>query len=105
MVYEVSTGQLILDARVTGFLDRVDFADTELGEAIRIRRAGKESPVVIDPLISSGASTVRGTRTEILAEQAGAGTPVDEIAADFGMPIELVKAALSYEWSTELAAA
>jgi uncharacterized protein (DUF433 family) len=105
MVYEVSTGQLILDPRVIGFLDRVEFADTDDGEAVRIRPAGKDSPVVIDPLISSGASTVRGTRTEILAEQASAGTPVDDIAADFGMPVELVKAALSYEWSPETIAA
>jgi uncharacterized protein (DUF433 family) len=104
-VYEVSTGQLILDRRAAGFLDRVDFADSGDQEALRIRPAGKDSPVVIDPLISSGASTVRGTRTEILAEQASAGTPVDEIAEDFGMPVELVKAALSYEWSTETAAA
>jgi uncharacterized protein (DUF433 family) len=105
MVYEVSTGQLILDPRVAGYLDRVDFADTGAEEAVRIRPAGKDSPVVIDPMISSGASTVRGTRTEILAEQASAGTPVDEIAEDFRMPVELVKAALSYEWSAELAAA
>lgn len=105
MVYEVSTGQLILDRRVAGFLDRVNFADSGEQEALRIRPAGKESPVVIDPLISSGASTVRGTRTEILAEQASAGVPVDEIAEDFRMPVELVKAALSYEWSNETAAA
>lgn len=103
-VYEVSTGQLILDPRVVGFLERVDFADINDQEALRIRPAGKDSPVVIDPLISSGASTVRGTRTEILAEQASAGTPVDEIAEDFGMAVELVKAALSYEWSTETTA-
>jgi uncharacterized protein (DUF433 family) len=44
---------------------------------------------------------MRGTRTEILAEQASAGTSVDEIADDFGMPVEFVKAALSYEWSAE----
>jgi uncharacterized protein (DUF433 family) len=105
MVYEVSTGQLLLDRRVLGFLDRVDFADTVEQKAVRIRPAGKDSPVVIDPLISSGASTVRGTRTEILAEQASAGVPVDEIAEDFGLPIEVVKAALSYEWSNETTAA
>jgi len=104
-VYEVSTGQLILDPRAAGFLDRVDFADTGEQEALRIRPAGKESPVVIDPMISSGASTVRGTRTEILAEQASAGIPVDEIAEDFLMPVELVKAALSYEWAPDTAAA
>jgi uncharacterized protein (DUF433 family) len=105
MVYEVSTGQLILDARVTGYLERVDFAETADQEALRIRPAGKESPVVIDPMISSGAATVRGIRTEILAEQASAGTPVDEIAGDFRLPLDLVKAAISYEWSAETAVA
>jgi uncharacterized protein (DUF433 family) len=100
-VYEVSTGQLNLDPKVTAFLERVEFADSSDQEAVRIRPAGKDSPVVIDPLISSGASTVRGTRTEILAEQASVGVPVDEIAEDFQMPVELVKAALSYEWSLD----
>jgi len=46
---------------------------------------------------------VRGIRTEILAEQASAGAPVDEIAEDFGLPVDLVKAALSYEWSAAAA--
>lgn len=103
MVHEVSTGQLILDRRVAGFLERVDFSETGEQEALRIRPAGKDSPVVIDPLISSGASTVRGIRTEILAEQASAGTPVDEIAEDFGLPLDVVKSALSYEWSADAA--
>jgi uncharacterized protein (DUF433 family) len=103
MIYEVSTGQLILDPRVVGFLERIDFAESGGQEAVRIRPAGKDSPVIIDPMISSGASTVHGTRTEILAEQASAGVPVDEIAEDFGLPLELVKAALSYEWSAEAA--
>jgi uncharacterized protein (DUF433 family) len=97
MVYEVSTGQLILDPRVTGFLERVEFSGEEDQAAERIRPAGKDSPVVIDPRIASGASTVRGTRTEILAEQAHAGTSVDEIAEDFRMPVHMVKSALSYE--------
>jgi uncharacterized protein (DUF433 family) len=104
MIYEVNTGQLILDPRVVGFLDRVEFADTPGQEAVRIRPAGKDSPVVIDPGISSGASTVRGTRTEILAEQASAGAAVDEIAEDFRLPVDVVKAALSYEWSAPAAA-
>lgn len=104
MIYEVSTGQLILDPRVVGFLDRVEFADSPGQEAVRIRPAGKESPVVIDPRVSSGASTVYGTRTEILAEQASVGATVDEIAEDFALPLAVVKAALSYEWSTPVAA-
>jgi uncharacterized protein (DUF433 family) len=104
MIYEVNTGQLILDPRVVGFLERVEFSDEGDGAAERIRPAGKDSPVVIDPRIASGASTVRGTRTEILAEQANAGASVDEIAEDFGLPLPLVKAALSYEWSAPAAA-
>ena len=104
MIYEVSTGQLILDPRVVGFLERVDFSDDDDQVVERIRPAGKESPVVIDPRIGSGAATVRGTRTEILAEQANAGASVDEIAEDFGLPVHLVKAALSYEWSALAAA-
>jgi uncharacterized protein (DUF433 family) len=104
MIYEVNTGQLILDPRVIGFLDRVDFADDEDQAAERIRPAGKDSPVVIDPRVASGAAAVRGTRTEVLAEQANAGASVDEIAEDFGMPVHLVKAALSYEWSAPAAA-
>ena len=103
MIYEVSTGQLILDPRVVGFLERVEFSDSDKQEALRIRPAGKDSPVVIDPLISSAASTVRGIRTEILAEQANAGAPVDEIAEDFRLPLDMVKAALSYEWSADAA--
>jgi uncharacterized protein (DUF433 family) len=97
MIYEVGTGQLILDPRVTGFLERVDFSGDEDQAAERIRPAGKDSPVVIDPRIASGASTVRGTRTEILAEQADAGASADEIAEDFRMPVQLVESALSYE--------
>jgi hypothetical protein len=53
-VYEANTGRLILDPRAAGFLERVDFADGGAQEALRIRPAGKDSPVVIDPMISSG---------------------------------------------------
>lgn len=104
MIYEVSTGQLILDPRVIGFLERVDFSEEDGQAAERIRPAGKDSPVVIDPRIASGASSVRGTRTEILAELANAGASVDEIAKDFRLPVHLVKSALSYEWSAPSAA-
>lgn len=99
MVYESRTGQLILDRRVDEFLERVDFAETGIREAQRIYPAGRRSPVVMDPHIASAASCVRGTRTEVLAELADAGTPVEEIAGDFDIPVEVVKAALAYEWA------
>lgn len=97
VVYEVSSGQMILDSRVVEFLERVDFSDTY--EAERMYPAGRQSPVVMDPRKSSGAAVVRGIRTEVLAELADADVPVDEIAEDFNLPVGVVKAALAYEWS------
>lgn len=103
VVYEVTTGQLILDPRAVEFLERVDFAESGEQEAERLRPAGPSSPVVIDPRVSSGASTVQGIRTEIIAELVDARVSVEEIAQDFRLPVEVVKRALSYEWSDEAA--
>jgi uncharacterized protein (DUF433 family) len=99
MVYEAGSGQLVFNPRVMDFLERVDFSDTEAQEAERMHPAGKESPVLIDPKLSSGAATVRGVRTEVLAELADAQVPVEEIAEEFGLPVVDVKAALAYEWA------
>jgi uncharacterized protein (DUF433 family) len=99
MVYEASSGQLILDRRVEAFLERVDFSTEGAREAERIHPAGRTSPVVMDPRIKSGTTTVRGIRTEIFAELAEAGMSVDEIAVDFDLPADDVKAALAYEWT------
>lgn len=103
MVYEASTGQIILDRRIEEFLERVDFANEGNQEAERLYPHGKGSPVVMDPRIKSGTATIRGIRTEILAELAEAGMTVDEIAVDYDLPAEDIKAALAYEW-TPLAA-
>jgi uncharacterized protein (DUF433 family) len=99
VVYEVTTGQQILNAAVLEFLDRVDFAPRGDREALRLLPAGKESPVVMDPRFSSAASTVEGVRTEVLAELHDAGVPPEGIAADFGLPLSLVRAAISWEWA------
>jgi uncharacterized protein (DUF433 family) len=97
-VYEVVSGQLILAARASEFLDRVEFAEGQWGEVVGLYPAGRLSPVVMRPTVASGAATVRGIRTEVLAEQSAAGSPVEEIAQDFSLPVEDVQAALSYEW-------
>jgi uncharacterized protein (DUF433 family) len=99
VVYEVTSGQRILDPRVTEFLDRVHFAETGQREALRLWPAGDESPVVMDPRFSSAAATVQGVRTEVLAELHEAGMPVELIAEDFGLPLVAVKAAISWEWT------
>jgi uncharacterized protein (DUF433 family) len=98
-VYEVKTGQLILDPRATGFLDRVEFAEGGQQEAERIYPAGRESPVVMDPRVASASPAVRGIRTEVLAELANSDVPVEAIAEDFGLPVDVVRAAVAYEWS------
>ena len=68
-------------------------------EAIALRPAGRKSPVIMRPTLASGAATVRGTRTEILAEAADTGMTVEEIAEDFLLTPDEVRAALSYEWA------
>jgi uncharacterized protein (DUF433 family) len=99
MVYEVTTGQLILDSRVDDFLAHVTFDGDGDRQAQFIHPAGRHSPVVMDPRVGSAAPTVRGIRTEILAELADSDVRVEEIAADFALPVAEVKAALSYEWA------
>ncbi|GGK72025.1 hypothetical protein Sme01_08600 [Sphaerisporangium melleum] len=103
MVYQVSDDQFVLDHRVIDFLDRVDFSESGDQEAQRIHPLGRHSPVVIDPMLSSGAATVEGVRTEVLAELVDAQVPVEEIAEEFGLPVSSVKAALVYEWGADAA--
>jgi uncharacterized protein (DUF433 family) len=101
LVFQVDNGQAILNPLLEAdFLARVDFAEGGEQEAQRIRPMGKKSPVVLDPRVSSAASTVRGIRTEILAEQVDAGAPVEDVAQDFDLPLDVLRAALAYEWET-----
>lgn len=101
MIFEHSNGQTILNPLLEeNFLSRVEFSDDDDRAATRICPMGKNSPVVLDPLVSSAAATVRGIRTEILAEQVNAGTTVDDVADEFDLPVEVVRAALAYEWDS-----
>jgi len=98
-VFETTTRQYILDPRASDFIARVDFAEDGQREAVRLWPAGRESPVVMNPRISSAATTVRGIRTEVLTELHDAGEPIESIAEDFGISPETVRAAVSWEWS------
>jgi uncharacterized protein (DUF433 family)/transposase len=99
VVYEAKTGQLVLTPAADDFLRRVEFSDHGLREAVQMRPAGPESPVVMNPSLSSAATTVRGVRTEVLAELHDAGEPISGIAEDFDLPEEVVKAAIAWEWA------
>lgn len=98
LVFELEGGQVVLDGRLEDFVERIDFAPEGERWAERIHPEGKRSPVVIDPELSSGAPTIAGIRTEALAELVDAGEPVEDVAEDFGLTVEDVKAATAYEW-------
>lgn len=82
------------------YLDMVEFTQDDAAEAERIRPLGKRRAVVLDPRITSGAATVRGVRTAVLAERERTGSVVDELAEEFGLKKEEVRDGLAYEWST-----
>lgn len=98
IVYEIVSGQLVLTPVARQFTERVQFAEENPRWALRILPQGGDSPVVIDPEYSFGAPTVRGIRTEALAELVDAGEPVEDVADDFSLSAADVKAAVAFEW-------
>lgn len=78
------------------FLDTLDYEDEM---ARRWWPRGKGEPIVVDPDYGFGLPVVwrSGVRTEIVAERFRAGDEQREIAYDFGISPEEVRAALRYE--------
>lgn len=99
LVLEVTTGQLLLGRAAESFIERVEFSPEGNQQAIRIFPAGKDSPVIIDPERAFGAPSIKGIRTDALAELIDAGEPPEEVARDFGLTVDTVKAAVAFEWS------
>ncbi len=98
IVHEIVSGQLVLTPLASRFMERVDFSEEPPHGALRILPMGKDSPVVIDPEYSFGSPTVRGIRTEAVAELVEAGEDIDEVAEDFSLKAAEVRAAVAYEW-------
>jgi uncharacterized protein (DUF433 family) len=106
LVFPGRAGQLRINpAIIQDFLYRVEFAshaDAPSGsdEALRIYPMSKDAPVVIDPRVSSGAATVGGIRTAVLAERAeGFGETPEDLAEEFGLTPAQVKAAIAFEFA------
>lgn len=89
--------QILLADDALRFTRKVEFERPEDGAVQRLRPAGRASPVVIDPLVRSGKPSVRGVATERLWELFDAGESLDEIAAGYELPDEIVRAAIAYE--------
>jgi uncharacterized protein (DUF433 family) len=60
--------------------------------------AGRESPVVIDPERWFGAPSIRGIKTDAIAELVEAGEPAEAVADDLSLQLAEVRAAVSHEW-------
>lgn len=97
-VVSMPGGQPMLTGPAESFLSRVEFAREGDQWAERVYPAGRRSPVVIDPQRSSGIPTIKGIRTEVLAELVHAGEAPEAVADMFKISLRLVKAAVSFEW-------
>jgi uncharacterized protein (DUF433 family) len=89
--------QILLADDANRFVRKVEFDPPADGAVRRLRPAGPLSPVVIDPLVRFGRPTVQGVATERLWELFDAGETLENIAAGYELPGELIRAAVAYE--------
>ncbi|BBY95173.1 hypothetical protein MGALJ_48420 [Mycobacterium gallinarum] len=66
-------------------------------EVTRLRPDPAIRDVVVDPLQRFGEPSTRGVPTEVIRELYAAGDPIEMIAELYGLPRELVEAAVRYE--------
>jgi len=92
------TGQGVIQwtPRASDFVDSVEWEDDVIR---RIRPDSAIPDVVQDPVINFGDPTVRGVRTEIVAELIRAGEPREAIAEMYELPLSGVDAAVRFELS------
>lgn len=95
----VGRRQLMLGSAADAFFKRVEFDPTTL-EALRYTVMEADIPVIVDPTRSFGLPTIRGARTESIAELALAGEPAEvvaEIYEDYGLNESDVLTAVRFE--------
>lgn len=98
----VANGQAVLTAPGEEFFERVTWSGNE-PTAWR-PHDDPASLVTISPLVRFGRPAVGGVSTEAIAGELEAGASVEEVAEDFGVDVEAVRWAHSYELA-QLAAA
>lgn len=97
IVWQIEDGQLVLRDAVSQYLERVDFYEGD-GAALRMYPLGRDTQILIDPRRSSGSPTIRGVRTDALAELVDAGEPIEQVLEDFDLDQQELRAALAFEW-------
>jgi uncharacterized protein (DUF433 family) len=105
VVMELGKGQYVLDAVARPFFRKLDYRDD--GEAFRYWPLDREGRVVLDPERSFGkpidAETGVPTRAPYDAVLAGGGQSPEIVADWFGVPVEAVQAAVTFERSLQAA--
>lgn len=97
----VVSNQYILTPPAQEFFERVTWGDDI---AVQWRPDGRDgSPVVIDPDVRFGAPSVGGISTTILREQDLTGETEEDLAETYGLTLNQVRWALSYEMANEAA--
>lgn len=103
IVEVLRTGQLELAFEARTFCESVEWAPTGSAGAAddriaaRVHAIGRDSLVVFDPLRSFGAPSVGTVRTDVIAEEVRAGTPLAFVAIGFGITLREAAAAVEYE--------
>jgi uncharacterized protein (DUF433 family) len=91
----VANGQEVLTAPGEEFFERVDWSGDE-PSAWR-PHDDPSSPVRINPLVRFGRPAIGGISTEAIAGELDGGASVEEVAEDFGLALDDVRWAHSYE--------
>lgn len=89
-------GQLAWTPILSALLQEFEY-DSELGNVLRWRVAGMESPVRIDPRIAFGSPHVEGVPTWVIRDRWYAGEGIGDISEDYELADDLVSAALRFE--------
>lgn len=96
-------GQYLLTPAAESFVERVTWDDDI---AIEWRpHDDPHSPVRMNPEVRFGRPAVAGISTEALWEHEQAGESTEDVAEEFGLPLESVRWAVAYETSASTAAA
>ena len=93
----VANGQIVLTAPGEEFYERVDWSGDE--PAGWRPHEDPASPVRINPLVRFGMPAIGGISTEAIAGELDGGASLEEAADDFGLDIDAVRWAQSYELS------
>ncbi len=91
---EVPTKELTAGPR--RFVTRAQFDPAGRREVTQLHPRGKQSPIVMDPLVRSGRPAVRGVAVEVLGRLHDAGDDVDYLADAYLMDPDQVQAAIEF---------